>query len=177
MTAPTLLPLAAIRDTIDAFSDFTGRCIAWLTLGMVIVSCLVVTLRYGFGIGSIVLQESVSYMHAIVFMLGAAFTLQRGGHVRVDIVYQRLSASGRAWVDSLGSILFLLPICVFLFATSWDYVVSAWAVREGSAQAGGIAGVYLLKSLIPLMATTLGLQGIADILRNLIVLTEEIGRD
>lgn len=170
-------PLRTAIDYIDAFSDFCGRCIAWLTLLMVIITCLVVVLRYGFGIGSIFLQESVSYMHAIVFMLGAGFTLQRQGHVRVDIFYRRMSVAGRAWVDSLGSILFLLPICVFLFAMSWQYVVSAWQIHEGSAQAGGIPAVYLLKSLIPLMAVSLGLQGIADILRNLVTLMEAAEHD
>lgn len=162
--------LAIIAAAIDRFSQYSGQLLAWLTLAMMLVTCMVVLLRYGFGIGSIGLQESVAYMHAVVFLLAAAFTLQRQGHVRVDILYRGFSPRRQAWVNALGSLLFLLPICGFLLAASWNFVAESWAVREGSAQAGGLPGVYLLKALIPLMAITLGLQGIADIARSLVVL-------
>lgn len=162
--------LAIIAAAIDRFSQYSGQLLAWLTLVMMLVTCMVVLLRYGFGIGSIGLQESVAYMHAVVFLLSTAFTLQRQGHVRVDILYRRFSPRRQAWVNALGSLLFLLPICGFLLAVSWNFVAESWAVREGSAQAGGLPGVYLLKALIPLMAITLGLQGIADIARSLVVL-------
>ncbi len=168
MSAP--LRLASFAAAIDRFSEYSGKLIALFTLLMMLVTCLVVILRYVFEIGSIGLQESVTYMHATVFLLSAAYTLKHQGHVRVDIFYRRYNPRLQAWVDAIGSLLFLLPICGFLLMVGWEYVIDSWAVREGSAQAGGLPGVYLLKALIPLMAITLGLQGLADVARNLTLL-------
>ena len=158
---------------MDQFADLSGRAVAWLTLAMMAVTGLVVALRYGLGVGSIALQESVTYLHACVFLLGAAFTLKRDGHVRVDIFYRGFSARGRAWVNSVGTLVFLLPLCVFLFATSWDFAVQSWSIREVSSDPGGIPAVFLLKSLLPLAAVTLGLQGLAELARNLLLLIRE----
>jgi TRAP-type mannitol/chloroaromatic compound transport system permease small subunit len=175
MSAAQPSHLMKFSEHIDAFSRLTGKMVAWLTLIMMIVSCVVVVLRYGFGIGSIALQESVGYMHAMVFMLGAAFTLQRQGHVRVDIFYRDFSERRKAWVNALGSLVFLLPISGFLLGVSWEFVANAWEIRESSPQADGIPGVYLLKSLLPLMAITLGLQGLSDIARavSILISTEQ----
>lgn len=160
----------AIKDYIDAFSNLSGRAIAWLTLAMMVITCIVVLLRYGFGIGSIALQESVTYLHALVFLLGAAYTFERDGHVRVDIFYRRFTPRQQAWVNALGSLLFLLPLSLFLFFISLDFVANSWEIKEISGEPGGIPAVYLLKSLIPLMALTLALQGLADLLRSLLIL-------
>jgi TRAP-type mannitol/chloroaromatic compound transport system permease small subunit len=146
---------------IDKLSDWSGRLIAWLTLAMVVVTFTVVVMRYLFDTGSIALQESITYMHAMVFMLGAAYTLRHEGHVRVDIFYRRFGERGRAWVDLFGVLFLLLPVTVFIAWVSWDYVSTAWELREGSREAGGLPGVYLLKSVIPLMALLLLLQGLA----------------
>ena len=159
-----------VPNFIDQLSDWTGRLIAWLTLGMVIVTFTVVVLRYLFDWGSIALQESITYMHAMVFMLGAAYTLRHVGHVRVDIFYRRFGAKGRAWVDLLGVLFLLIPVTLFIAYVSWDYVASSWDLREGSREAGGLPGVYLLKSVIPLMALLLLLQGVAMGLRALAIL-------
>jgi TRAP-type mannitol/chloroaromatic compound transport system permease small subunit len=160
--------LQSIADRIDHLNDLIGRTIAWLTLGMVVVTFLVVLLRYAFSIGWISMQESVTYMHAMVFMLGAAYALLKGAHVRVDIFYQRASLKGRAWIDLLGSILLLVPFCVFLVWASWNYVESSWSLLEGSREAGGLPGVFLLKSLIPAMAGLMLLQGVSTMLRSII---------
>ncbi|MEZ5503019.1 MAG: TRAP transporter small permease subunit [Halioglobus sp.] len=165
--------LHAFVHYIDAFSDRCGRVLAWLVLGMALLTTLVVVLRYGFDIGSIATQESVIYMHGSVFLLGAAYALKTGAHVRVDIFYHNFSARTRAWVDSLGGIIFLLPLCVFILVGSWDYVCDSWAMRETSAEPGGIPAVFLLKSLIPLMAINLALQALAEIVRNALVLVED----
>ena len=164
--------LRNIVRTIDNLNEKAGALLAWLCLGMAVVTGVVVLLRYGFGIGSVAAQESVTYMHGMVFMLGAAFTLKRGGHVRVDIFYRRYSARTCAWVNSIGAIVFLLPFCVFVIAISWNFVTEAWLIREGSPDPGGIHAVFLLKTLVPLMALSLLLQGIAEILRNLLFLME-----
>lgn len=162
--------LERIAGLIDALSEWTGRLIAWLTLAMVLVTCAVVVLRYAFNLGWIALQESITYLHALVFMLGAAYTLRHDGHVRVDIFYRRLSPRGQAWVDLLGSLLLLLPVCVFMLWISWDYVAASWSLLEGSRDAGGLPLVYLLKSVIPLMVLLLLVQGIGQALRSLLVL-------
>lgn len=158
---------------IDYFTDITGRTISWLTLLMVILTVVIVVLRYYFESGSIALQESITYLHGMVFMLGIAFTLQRGGHVRVDIFYRGFSPRRKALVDLLGGILFLLPVCLLIFIFSWDYVVASWSIGETSEESSGIAGIYLLKTLLLLMPTTLLLQGIAESLRNLLVLLDK----
>lgn len=155
---------------IDTFTGWTGRLIAWLAAAMALLTSLVVVMRYGFNTGSIAGQEAVTYLHATLFMLGAAYALKTDAHVRVDIFYRGFSAGTRAWINALGGIVFLLPLCVLILIISSDYVRQAWTVREISADSGGIPAVFLLKSLIPCMAVTLMLQGIAEILRNLAVL-------
>jgi TRAP-type mannitol/chloroaromatic compound transport system permease small subunit len=166
-------PLTALADRLDALAEWTGRAVSWLTLGIVLITFTVVVLRYAFDLGWIAMQESMMYLHALVFMLGAAYTLKRDGHVRVDIFYRRLSPEGRAWVDLCGALFLLLPVCVFLFWVSGDYVASAWSIREGSRDAGGLPWVYVLKTAIPLMAALLILQGISQACRSLALLLDE----
>ncbi len=160
-----------LSSRLSLFSEWTGRCIAWLTLTMVLFTFCVVVLRYLFNVGFIWMQESITYMHAVVFMLGAAYTLKHDGHVRVDVVYRLLSYRARAVVDLFGTLFLLFPVCAFIFYISWEYVAASWAVREVSQEAGGIPGVYLLKSVIPLMAFLLFLQGVAQGLTALMVIT------
>ena len=155
---------------LDALAEFTGRVVAWGTLLMVLVTFAVVLLRYLFDTGWIAMQESVTYLHATVFMLGAAYTLKHGGHVRVDIFYQKLGMRGKAWINLLGTLLLLLPMTIFIFWVSWDYVAESWKVMEGSREAGGLPGVFLLKTLILLLPLTLLLQGISLALKSLRVI-------
>ena len=154
-----------IVDGIDFLNDTIGRGIAWLTLLMVVVTCGVVIARYLMGINSIALQESVMYMHGCVFMLGIAFTLKEKAHVRVDVLYERYSDQVRALIDMLGTILFLIPVNAFIFWISLEYVNFSWSLSESSAQPGGLPAVYLLKTLIPVMAGLVTLQGIAEFLK------------
>lgn len=167
---------ARISGAIDRFNDILGRTVSWLTLLMVITMFTVAVLRYAFNIGWIAMQESITYMHACVFLLGAAFTLKQDGHVRVDIFYRGASIRYKALVDLLGCLLLLLPVCVFIFWVSWDYVSSSWALSEGSREAGGLPGVYLLKSTILLMAATMSLQGVSIILKNILILSDTSSR-
>lgn len=162
--------LRLITRFIDGLSELTGRIIAWLTLGTVLLTFTVVVLRYGFDTGSIALQESISYLHAAVFMLGAAYTLKHDGHVRVDILYRRLGERGKAWVNLLGTVLLLLPVCAFILMASWEYVAISWRMHEGSQEAGGLDAVFLLKTAIPAMALLLLLQGISGGLHSLLTL-------
>jgi TRAP-type mannitol/chloroaromatic compound transport system permease small subunit len=146
---------------IGALNEWIGRALSWLTLLLVLLVFGLVAARYLFATGSIAAQEATLWLHSLVFLLGAAFTLKRDAHVRVDLVYQRLSPRGRALADLVGAVVLLLPFCVFLFWVSLDYVGMAWSLRESSREPGGLPGVYLLKTLIPIAAALLGLQGIA----------------
>jgi TRAP-type mannitol/chloroaromatic compound transport system permease small subunit len=157
---------------IDTFTDISGRLLAWLGLFMALLTALIVLLRYGFNMGSITSQEAVIYMHGCLFMLGAAYALKTGSHVRVDIFYQHMGQRSRAWVNSLGGIIFLIPLCLFICGVSWNYVAESWAIRETSPEPGGIPAVFLLKALLPVMAINLLLQGIAETLRSTLVLVE-----
>jgi len=130
-----------------------------------------VVLRYLFNSGSIALQESITYLHATLFMLGAAWTLKQDGHVRVDIFYSKQSPRRRAWTDLLGTLLLLFPVCGFILFSSLDYVAASWSVQEGSQEAGGLDAVFLLKTAIPVMAVLLMLQGCAIILKNILIIS------
>ena len=165
--------LHACVHYIDAVTDRCGRMLAWLVLAMALLTAFIVVLRYGFNIGSILAQESVIYLHGSLFLLGAAYALKTGAHVRVDIFYRNFNTRTQAWVNSLGGIVFLLPLCAFIIASSADYVVESWAMREISPEPGGIPAVFLLKSLIPLAAINLAIQGMAEVLRSALVLVED----
>jgi len=157
---------------LEQTSELSGRFLAWLTLFIVIVTFIVVVLRYVFDIGSIAMQESISYMHAFVFMLGAAYTLKHEGHVRVDIFYRKMNPIKKAWVDFLGTFLLLFPVCLFILFSSWDYVSTSWSQLEESGEAGGLAYVYILKTALIIMPILLILQGVALSLKSLLLIKE-----
>lgn len=165
--------LKALTRGINTFNKAVGYSVAWLSIAMMLTTALVVFLRYGLNAGSLMLQDSVTYMHASLFMLGTAYALQQEAHVRVDIFYRSFSTRSKAWIDSLGAIIFLLPLCVFLFFISWNYVAQSWSIQESSADAGGIPAVFLLKSLLLAMPVLLGLQAISQVASNLITLLKE----
>jgi len=153
---------------IDRISVATGKAASWLTLAMVVVTFVVVILRYAFDTGLIWLQESVVWMHAVVFMLGAAYTLQQEEHVRVDIFYRDMSARRRALVNLFGVIAFIFPLCVFFLIESFDYVAASWRIGEVSREAGGLPFPFvpLLKSALLVMPVAVMLQGISMVLRS-----------
>ncbi|TNC91373.1 MAG: C4-dicarboxylate ABC transporter permease [Thalassolituus sp.] len=153
---------------IDSFTRLTGQCVRWFALLMVLSTCAVVALRYLFDMPSIALQETVMYLHASLFMLGAAYTWQQGGHVRVDVFYRTWTPARRYLVERAGILLLVLPTCLFLIWASWDYVGNAWAIRERSQEASGLPLVYLLKTLILALPVTILLQGLAELLRTFV---------
>lgn len=128
--------------------EMSGKTVAWLTLLMVLMTFGIVILRYGFNLGWIWLQEIVTYLHVAVFTIAAAWTLQLDGHVRVDIFYTDMPVKKRALVDLLGTLLLLIPFCIFVLIISAPYVANSWQLLEGSREAGGLPLVFLLKSLI-----------------------------
>ncbi|HEY7775592.1 MAG TPA: TRAP transporter small permease subunit [Kineobactrum sp.] len=168
-----MLPL--VVTSIDRFTEACGRLLAWLLLAMALLTTAVVVLRYGFNIGSIMAQEAITYLHGCVFMLAAGYALKHDSHVRVDIFYRQFSPRGQAWVNSLGATVLLLPLCGFILVISLDYVTASWIIRESSPEPGGIPAVFLLKTLLPLLALNLLLQGLAETLRNVALLIREDG--
>lgn len=162
------VPVQNLIHKIENIIEFTGRIISWLTLFIVLITFIVVIFRYVFDYGSIALQESATYLHAFIFMLGAAYTLKHDGHVRVDIFYRNMSTTKKAWVDLLGTLFLLLPVCLFIFFSSWDYVFTSWSLKEESGEAGGLAYVYILKTTLLIMPTLLLLQGTSLSLKSLL---------
>ncbi|MDX2504087.1 MAG: TRAP transporter small permease subunit [Gammaproteobacteria bacterium] len=159
-----------LAGSLEKITVWSGQLIAWLTLLMVFITFAIVVLRYGFEMGWIAMQESVSYMHALVFLIGIPYTLKYDGHVRVDIFYHKLNARSKAWVNLWGTLLLLIPVSLFIAWISWDYVIASWEMGEESGEAGGLPGVYLLKSSILLMTLLLLIQGISQLLFNITVL-------
>ena len=150
---------------IDRLNAAIGRTAAWACLFVVAVQFIVVVMRYAFGAGSIWLSESIVYAHAALFMLAAAWTLRENGHVRVDVFYADASLRRKALIDLLGSVLLLLPFMLVLGYFAIPYVARSWSIFESSRETSGIPGVFLLKTLIPLFAVLMALQGISQAIR------------
>ena len=166
--------LGRFVTAVDGLNDRIGRSVAWLTLAMVLITFLVVVLRYVFSLGWVWMQESYVWLHGIVFMLGAGYTLLHGGHVRVDIFYRPKSARFKAWVDLGGSLVLLLPVMVLIMWTSWGYVLASWSKFEESREAGGLPALFLLKTVIWVFCILVALQGLSLAARSLLIL---LGRD
>lgn len=150
---------------MDTISETLIRVVKWFALAMVMITAVLVFGRYVFGVGSIKGQESVIYLHALLFLLAGSATLLHEGHVRVDVFYAKMSESQKAIVDLIGTVLFLIPVCAAILVLSENYVAVAFRVKEASPEAAGLAWVYLLKGAIPAFAALMILQGSAMALR------------
>ncbi|MGE0653615.1 MAG: TRAP transporter small permease subunit [Alphaproteobacteria bacterium] len=151
--------LAEVARVINGINEGIGRAVAWTALALVATQFLAVVLRYVFGMGWIWVEETIVYLHATLFMAGAAYTLLHDGHVRVDVFYREATARDRARVDLLGTVFFLWPVSILILVKSWPYVAQSWAVLERSPETSGIPAVFVLKSLIPVFAVLMVAQG------------------
>lgn len=156
-----------IAQVIDLISEKIGIFTAYLILPMIIITFLVAFMRYVLDVGSIAIQEIIIYLHALVFSVGAAFTLKNDMHVRIDIFYNNYKRDFKKIINILGASLFLIPTCILIFITSWDYVISSILLLESSKEAGGLPILYILKSYILLLCITLFFQAISEIFKNL----------
>lgn len=161
--------ISFVRAVEDA-NDRIGRAVAWFTLATVAICFLVVVLRYVFNIGYRWMQEAYVWVHAVAFMGGAAYTLLRGGHVRVDIFYRNAGARTRAWIDIAGTVIFLMPFLAVVAIWSWPYVAQSWQILESSRDSDGLPGVFLLKTVILVFVALLAFQGLAIMARGAVVL-------
>jgi TRAP-type mannitol/chloroaromatic compound transport system permease small subunit len=157
--------MQSIADRIDRLTTGIGRAVSWLALVVVLLQFALVVARYLFGLGSIWMTEAVIYSHASLFMLACAWTLRAGGHVRVDIFYAEASARTKAIIDLIGALLLLLPFALMLVWLSLPYAARSWAILERSQEASGLPLVFLLKSLIPVFAVMMALQGVTQAIR------------
>lgn len=163
--------MTRLADAIDRVNRGLGIVVAWFVLAMVLLQFAIVLARYVFGTGSLIAGESVAYMHAFVFLLAAPYTLAVDGHVRVDILYRSAGPRRRAAVDLFGALFLLIPVALFITASSWSYVAASWRILERSREASGIPGVFLLKTAIPVFGILMAAQGLVMILRALSVLS------
>ncbi len=146
---------------IDAISVTVGDAVRWSGLALVVITAIIVIQRYVFGVSITALQESVIYLHSLLFLLSSAAALLNGGHVRVDIIYSKLSERARAWTDLAGVYLALIPMSWLILETSRSYVGGAWRILERSRESDGLPLVFLLKTAIPLFAVMMILQGLS----------------
>jgi TRAP-type mannitol/chloroaromatic compound transport system permease small subunit len=146
---------------IDALNDWVGRAVAWTTLLLVLVTFIDVVMRYFFNTSYVFTQELEWHVFAFIFLMGAGYTLKNEGHVRVEVFYGKLSPNGRAWINLVGVIFFLVPSCLVFIKTSIPFVIESYRILEGSPDPGGIPFRFILKSCIPVGYTLMLLQGIA----------------
>ena len=153
--------LQTLSQIVDSLNEWVGRVVAWVTLGLVLVVFVDVVMRYLFKTSFVFTQELEWHLFAFIFLIGAGYTLRHDGHVRVDIIYQRLGVKAKAWVNLIGVILLLIPGCLLVIITSWKFVINSWSILEGSPDPGGIPLRFLVKGCIPVGFTLLLLQGLS----------------
>ena len=153
--------LLKISNLIDTLNKYVGKIVSWATLLMVLVVFIDVVMRYAFKKSFVFTQELEWHIFAFVFLIGAGFTLLNDGHVRVDVIYQGLTPKGKAWVNFIGVLLFLLPGCFMIITTSFNFVYNSWSVLECSPDPGGIPYRFIVKSFIPIGFILIMLQGIS----------------
>ncbi len=158
---------------IDAITERVGRIAAWATAVVVVVVFVDVVMRYVFNTSYVFTQELEWHLFAFIFLMGAGATLLKDGHVRVDVFYQRFGHRGRAWINLLGVIFFLVPGCIMIIVTSLKFVASSFAVLEGSPDPGGIPYRFILKSCIPAGFVLVLIQGFALGIRSFFHLTDK----
>lgn len=174
MSGPLKQRLKQLADGIDRFNEAVGRALSWLALALTLLVAYDVAMRYFFQSGSIAIQELEWHLFSLIFLLGAAYTLKHDDHVRLDLFYKSrfMDDRRRAWVNLAGSLLFLIPFCVLVAVSAWPFVSQAYLFAEGSPDPGGLPFRWLLKAAILLGFLLLVAQGLAEALKNLLVLLE-----
>ncbi len=163
-----------ISRALDRMNERIGLTVGWLTLAMVLIGAYNAVVRYlgrflGWSLASNAYIELQWYLFSLVFLLGAAYTLRRGAHVRVDVFYGRLGRRGKAWVNLVGTIVFLVPFCLFVLWVSWPSVASSWAIREVSPDPGGLPR-YPIKTMILVAFVLLVLQAVSEVVKQIAIL-------
>lgn len=158
--------LLGLSRLIDALSARIGKLLSWLVLAMVVISALNATVRKAFDYSSNAYLEIQWYLFAAVFLLGAGYTLLRNEHVRIDIILNRLSPRTRNWIDVIGIIFFLFPMCFIIAWLSWPLLEDAWVRNEVSSNAGGLI-IWPARLLVPVGFALLILQGVSELIKRI----------
>ncbi|MFH1058180.1 MAG: TRAP transporter small permease subunit [Pseudomonadota bacterium] len=161
--------LDALIKVIDTANEVVGRVVAVITAVLVLVIFNDVVMRYVFNISFVFTQELEWHLFAFIFLVGAGYTLLHNGHVRVDIVYARLSPRAQAWIDAICCLIFLFPGCWLVLSTTIPFVENAFNTMEGSPDPGGIPYRWVLKACIPFGYALMTLQGVSLFLKSLLV--------
>lgn len=176
MTLPKslLTHLEKTASLLDCIIEFSGKAVSWLVLLLVLLVSYDVTMRYLFNAGSITLQELEWHLFSIIFLMGAAYTFKHDAHVRLDVVYQShlMNDKRRAWVNIFGDIFLLVPFCLLVIISSWPFIYQSFIHMEGSPDPGGLPYRWLIKAAIPAGFALLVLQGIADLCKNILKVTD-----
>jgi len=153
--------LKGFCGVIDRSNEAVGRMVSWVSLLLVLVVFVDVVMRYLFKTSFVFTQELEWHLFAFIFLIGAGYTLLHDGHVRVDIIYQRLGTKGRAWVNLIGVIFFLIPGCYLVIVTSWKFVGNSFSMLEGSPDPGGIPYRFIVKGTMTVGYFLLLMQGLS----------------
>jgi TRAP-type mannitol/chloroaromatic compound transport system permease small subunit len=162
--------IAKFARAIDSINEVIGKITSWAALGLVLVQFGIVMINYLYSEGIIAVQEGLTYMHSLLFLGAAGYTLLHNGHVRVDIFYSKMNERKRAWVNLLGSFIILFPVLAFIGIYAMPFVAQSWQILEGSIETSGLHIVYILKSMILLFVATMFIQGISMSLHSILVL-------
>ncbi len=164
--------LITLHHSIDRLNEAIGRGVAWLTTVLVLVIVYDVAARYLFNTSSAGIVELEWHLFSFIFLLGAAYALKHDRHVRVNVFYQNFSVKRQAWVNLIGTLLFLIPFCVVAITASWKFTANSWLIQEGSPDPGGLPARYVVKAAIPVGFTLLLLQAVSLSIRSWLTLTE-----
>lgn len=162
--------LAKFARLLDAINEVIGKIISWSALGLVLIQFGIVMINYLYSAGSIAVQESLTYLHSLLFLGAAGYTLLHNGHVRVDIFYSKMDEKRKAYVNLIGSLAILFPVLIIIGVYAWPYVFSSWQIMEGSTESSGLHLVYLLKSMILLFVVSTFIQGISISLHSILII-------
>jgi TRAP-type mannitol/chloroaromatic compound transport system permease small subunit len=156
---------------VSGLNRVIGEILSWLALAMVLLCFTVVVQRYLFHFSVLAFQDLYVWMNGAMFTGVAGFALLRDDHVRVDIFYRPWPIRRKAIADLIGVVIFLIPFMIVVLVYSIPYVQRSWRIFEGSANIGGMPGLFILKTFIPVFAVLVLLQGIAMAFRSILVLT------
>ena len=162
--------IAKLARGIDAVNEWIGKICSWATLTLVLVQFAIVMINYLYSEGIIAVQESLTYMHSLVFLGAAGYTLLHNGHVRVDIFYSNMSEKGKAYINLIGTLVILFPVLICIGIYAMPFVGQSWQILEGSQETSGLHLVYILKSMILLFVASTFIQGISISLHSLLVI-------